>query len=473
MDILNSNTNTTDTVLLATENDTTSWSTNRWTPVYLSCLAGASTCLGAAVVFLHPKPPPQHQSSSSQQQKEPAVSNATMSFSLALAGSVMITVSVVSIGGECLQNDDDDGGGFIEFGSMIFWQRFFCFGVGCMVYLVLSKFAFPEPPEELIEQNSNYLFKDGSIVPSFSSSSSSSLSEGCEEHEKSEHMCNKQDVESGEEVVLSSMHHHHQTKRNTTKRRNSPSTSAASKTNAHILATNSTSFKNNNDSTNVSSSSSSVKSSFVAWTKGNDLQTTHQKRAWRLAMLLFLSLLLHNFPEGLAVAASALESPSLGITVTIGIMIHNIPEGIAIAIPCLAARPNSPWLSFLLASASGLAEPAGAFLALLCLEHLEPHSHEKVEQQAGGGGGLVFWSLENVLAFVAGIMITVALWELFPEAWKHCRTTTTTKTTTTKTSSTNNVEKEQVQVVQKKQAPFWFGTVLGVVIMLLTEFSIP
>jgi ZIP family zinc transporter len=118
-------------------------------------------------------------------------------------------------------------------------------------------------------------------------------------------------------------------------------------------------------------------------------------------MLLFISLLIHNFPEGLAVAASAMESTKLGVTVAFGIMIHNIPEGIAIAVPCLAARPDQPWMAFLLASGSGLAEPFGAAVALLLLRNQST------------------FPLENVLAFVAGIMIMVALWELYPEAKRH------------------------------------------------------
>jgi zinc transporter ZupT len=47
---------------------------------------------------------------------------------------------------------------------------------------------------------------------------------------------------------------------------------------------------------------------------------------FRVAMMLFISLLIHNFPEGLAVAASSLENAKLGITVTIGIIIHNVSE---------------------------------------------------------------------------------------------------------------------------------------------------
>lgn len=32
---------------------------------------------------------------------------------------------------------------------------------------------------------------------------------------------------------------------------------------------------------------------------------------------------------------------------------------------------------------------------------------------------MMMWSLENVSSFVVGIMITVALWELYPEVYKH------------------------------------------------------
>ena len=89
--------------------------------------------------------------------------------------------------------------------------------------------------------------------------------------------------------------------------------------------------------------------------------------------------------------------------------LHNIPEGIAIAIPCLAARPESPWLAFGLASLSGLAEPMGASVALLLLRKED----EPKEAQAG--------YMKNVLAFVAGIMIMVAIRELIPEAQRHSR----------------------------------------------------
>lgn len=165
--------------------------------------------------------------------------------------------------------------------------------------------------------------------------------------------------------------------------------------------------------------------------------------------MLFVSLLIHNFPEGLCVAASAKKSPELGITVAIGIFIHNVPEGIAISVPCIAARPDRPWLAFWLASASGLAEPVGAAVALFFLS---------------GNDNNIDLTLENVLAFVAGVMITVALWELYPEAIQ--------------------ANKEQQKPLdqqtlgtckrcQKEYRSIIWGTIVGASLMIATELYLP
>jgi ZIP family zinc transporter len=145
-----------------------------------------------------------------------------------------------------------------------------------------------------------------------------------------------------------------------------------------------------------------------------------------VALLLFVSLLCHNFPEGLAVVASTVESRELGMTVAIGILIHNIPEGIAIAVPCLAARPDNPWLAFWLASGSGLAEPAGAWMALTVFQGKT--------------------NIANVLSCVAGIMCMVAVMELYPEAFRH-------------------VQPQEKRGTQSIVA----GTVCGILVMVATE----
>ena len=135
--------------------------------------------------------------------------------------------------------------------------------------------------------------------------------------------------------------------------------------------------------------------------------------------------------------ASALEDDKLGITVTLGIALHNIPEGIAVAVPCLAARPDSPWISFVLASVSGLAEPLGALVTLGLIRHFGVQS----DLEDSGTGSML--TLENWLSLVAGIMMTVAVVELYPEANRH-----------------------------KQSFWMWVGTFFGAFVMILTEIFI-
>ena len=48
--------------------------------------------------------------------------------------------------------------------------------------------------------------------------------------------------------------------------------------------------------------------------------------------LIFISILLHNLPEGLAIGSSFVSAETLGFTLAIVIGIHNVPEGLATAL---------------------------------------------------------------------------------------------------------------------------------------------
>ena len=127
-----------------------------------------------------------------------------------------------------------------------------------------------------------------------------------------------------------------------------------------------------------------------------------QKSLHRVGIIVALSLVAHNFPEGIATFTSAMSSGlSVAIPITIAIAIHNIPEGIAVSVPIYHAtgsKHKAFWLSFL----SGLAEPVGALIAYLFL--------------------MPFWTpLINgiVMAAVAGIMVFISLDELLPTAEKY------------------------------------------------------
>jgi len=116
----------------------------------------------------------------------------------------------------------------------------------------------------------------------------------------------------------------------------------------------------------------------------------------RMGLLVALGIGIHNFPEGMATFAGALKDTRLGIAIAVAIAIHNIPEGLAVSAPVYAAtgsRTKAFFWSFL----SGLAEPVGAGVAaVILLPFLTP--------------ALLGW----LLAFVAGIMVFIAIDELVP-----------------------------------------------------------
>ncbi|MFA4858068.1 MAG: zinc transporter ZupT [Candidatus Margulisiibacteriota bacterium] len=128
-----------------------------------------------------------------------------------------------------------------------------------------------------------------------------------------------------------------------------------------------------------------------------DIKTAkHGKNLARTGLLVALGIGIHNFPEGLVTFVGTLQSLKLGFAIAIAIALHNIPEGIAVSAPVYAAtgsRRQAFYWSFL----SGLAEPLGAIIAALFLLPF-----------------LNAWVMGLVLAFVAGIMVFIAIDELLP-----------------------------------------------------------
>ena len=118
----------------------------------------------------------------------------------------------------------------------------------------------------------------------------------------------------------------------------------------------------------------------------------------RMGLLAALAIAIHNFPEGIATFASAMDDPTLGIAIAIAVAIHNIPEGLAVSVPIYYAT-GSRSKAFLWSLLSGLAEPAGALLAWLVLAPLMTPA-----------------LMGSILAAVAGIMVFISMDELLPAA---------------------------------------------------------
>lgn len=119
----------------------------------------------------------------------------------------------------------------------------------------------------------------------------------------------------------------------------------------------------------------------------------------KTAYLVAFGLILHDFPEGFAMANSYIFSPSLGLLIAIAIAIHNIPEEFAMAIPVVLAKKKKSFL-LKIAFLSSMAEPVGAVLGLVAVGFLP--------------------SLNSFfMSFAAGAMIFVSIHELFPMAKRY------------------------------------------------------
>ncbi len=118
--------------------------------------------------------------------------------------------------------------------------------------------------------------------------------------------------------------------------------------------------------------------------------------------LMFLSVTLHNLPEGMAVgvvyaAMLASQDTSMlsgALALSLGIAVQNFPEGAIVSMP-LAGTGMKKHKAFLYGIFSGIVEPIGAVITLLSISYILPF-------------------LPYLLGFAAGAMIYVVVKELIP-----------------------------------------------------------
>lgn len=112
--------------------------------------------------------------------------------------------------------------------------------------------------------------------------------------------------------------------------------------------------------------------------------------------LIFISIMLHNLPEGLAIGSSFMSAETLGMTLAIVIGIHNIPEGLAMGLSLVGTKLKISKV-ILFTIIAGLPMGLGGFL--------------------GAYFGGLFHSLIGVfLALAGGTMLYVVLEEIFPKS---------------------------------------------------------
>lgn len=129
-----------------------------------------------------------------------------------------------------------------------------------------------------------------------------------------------------------------------------------------------------------------------------------KKHSFKRCIMLIISIILHNIPEGMAVGVSfgsiiyGIEGANLisSWTLALGIGLQNFPEGTAVSLP-LRREGFSSKKAFFYGQLSGLVEPiSGIVGALLVIK--------------------IRLLLPFLLAFAAGAMIYVVIEELIPES---------------------------------------------------------
>jgi ZIP family zinc transporter len=118
--------------------------------------------------------------------------------------------------------------------------------------------------------------------------------------------------------------------------------------------------------------------------------------------MLFLSVTLHNIPEGMAVgvvyaatlASGVPDGLSGAFALSLGIAAQNLPEGAIISMP-QASVGIGKWRAFISGTLSGIVEPLSAVATLLALKLILP-------------------ALPYLLGFAAGAMIYAVIKELAP-----------------------------------------------------------
>jgi len=129
--------------------------------------------------------------------------------------------------------------------------------------------------------------------------------------------------------------------------------------------------------------------------------SSENKHYYKSGILLSMGVALHNIPEGIAIGAGFIASPSIGISLAILIGLHNIPEGMAIATALGLAELNK-FKIIIITALAGVPIGAGALIGGLM-------------------GGISELFLSIALGFAGGAMMYIVYDDLIPDCHKSTR----------------------------------------------------
>jgi ZIP family zinc transporter len=126
----------------------------------------------------------------------------------------------------------------------------------------------------------------------------------------------------------------------------------------------------------------------------------------KVAFMVAIGIMLHNFPEGLIMGFGFVNGENLGLKMSVIIAIHDIPEGLAVAAPLMLSGTKSKKILFY-AFLTALPTAIGAWMGIYI-------------------GSISMEILGNSLAFASGVMLYVIYGEMIPQSKKLWSGTTST-----------------------------------------------
>lgn len=122
----------------------------------------------------------------------------------------------------------------------------------------------------------------------------------------------------------------------------------------------------------------------------------YDKKLYKVGIMSFLVLMLHNIPEGIITFITAYDNITFGLVMALAIAMHNIPEGIMISVPIYYST-GSRLKGFIYTLISSISEPFGALITWIFLSKF---INDKI--------------LGIILAFVCGLMLHIVIDEIYP-----------------------------------------------------------
>mgnify|MGYP001561683997 CR=1 FL=1 len=118
----------------------------------------------------------------------------------------------------------------------------------------------------------------------------------------------------------------------------------------------------------------------------------------KVAFMVAIGIMIHNFPEGLIMGFGFVNGESLGLKMSVIIAIHDVPEGLAVAAPLMLSGTKSRKILFY-AFLTALPTAIGAWIGIYI-------------------GSISLKVLGSALAFASGVMLYVVYGEMIPQSKK-------------------------------------------------------